>query len=83
MIRIVLRALSFSIVGIGVYGALALWYHPPFGAALREATAAAWLLFSLLAAFRALRPAANPTRRRVTTVISAALIGFSSRGKGG
>jgi hypothetical protein len=76
MIRIVLRALSFSIVGIGVYGALALWYHPPFGAALREATAAAWLLFSLLAAFRALRPAANPTRRRVTTVISAALIGF-------
>lgn len=76
MIRIVLRALSFSIAGIGVYGALALWYHPPFDAALRDATAAAWLLFSLFAAFRVLRPAASPTRRRVTTIAGAALIGF-------
>ena len=76
MIRIVLRALSFSIVGIGVYGALALWYHPPFGAALREATAAAWLLFSLFAAFRVLRPAASSIKRRAMIASSAALIGF-------
>jgi hypothetical protein len=45
MIRIALRCLSFLIAGNGVYGALALWFHPPFGDALRAATATAWLLF--------------------------------------
>lgn len=76
MIRIALRCLSFLIAGNGVYGALALWFHPPFGDALRAATATAWLLFSFFAAFRLLRPSANPTRRRIATFISAGLIGF-------
>ena len=76
MKRLLSFVLSLASVGIGVYGALALWYHPPFGAAMRDATAAAWLLLSLLLAYRALRPAAAPQRRRVTTIAGAALIGL-------
>ncbi len=65
-----------SIAGVGVYGALALWYHPPFGAAMGEAVSALWMLASLLVAFLALRPAANPTERRFAHILGAALIGF-------
>lgn len=76
MIRAALYALSFLVAGNGLYGALALWFHPPFGVSLRAATSAAWLLFSLFTACRLLHPSANPKRRRATTVIGATLIGF-------
>jgi hypothetical protein len=82
MKRLLSLALSFAIVGIGVYGALALWYHPPFaslvtvGAAMRYVPLGLWLLVMLLVAWRALRPAADPARRRLDMAFSAALIGF-------
>ena len=76
MKRLLSFVLSLASVGIGVYGALALWYHPPFGAAMRDATAAAWLLFSLLLGYRALPFEIVPTSMALLLavfVISAAL----------
>ena len=82
MKRLLSIVLSLAIVGIGVYGALALWYHPPFaslapfGAAIREATSALWMALALAGAWRALRPAADMRRRRIAIIAGSLLIGF-------
>jgi hypothetical protein len=74
--RLLSFALSLALVGTGVYGALALWYHPPLGAGARGAPSVLWLLFSLIVAFQICWPAAKPRGGRSTTILSAGLIGF-------